>query len=108
MVAPLTAGAPALVAGDVPSFTLAAEEEKPGAGCKNAGEVLFPLFRAPNADLNMTIAMLLIAIVTVQVLAIRSHGVGHYLKEIHRPADSFPACDRRALADHLALGPSLR
>ena len=63
----------------------AAEEPAVSPGCKNAGEVLVPFFRAPNADLNMTIAMALIAIVTVQYQAIKAHGVGHYLKEFIAP-----------------------
>ena len=54
-------------------------------GCHATGEVLVPFLRAPNADLNMTIAMALIAVVTVQFFAIRSHGVGHYLKEFIAP-----------------------
>ncbi len=44
-----------------------------------------PLFRAPNADLNMTIAMALIAVVTVQIAGIASHGAGGYLKEFINP-----------------------
>lgn len=54
-----------------------------------AGDILVPFLRAPNADLNMTIAMALVAVVTVQVLAIRSHGVGHYLKEFIAPPIPF-------------------
>jgi F-type H+-transporting ATPase subunit a len=58
-------------------------------GCKEAGEVLVPFFRAPNADLNMTIAMALIAVVTVQFFAIRGHGIGNYLKEFVAPPIPF-------------------
>ena len=54
-------------------------------GCSVAGEVLVPFLRAPNADLNMTIAMALVAIITVQFFAIRAHGVGSYLKEFIAP-----------------------
>lgn len=43
--------------------------------------ILVPFLRAPNADLNMTLAMALIAIVLVQIIAVRSHGLGGYLKE---------------------------
>ena len=68
--APLVAAAPG---GEAPLALVAAAE---------AGErLLVPFFRAPNADLNMTIAMALIAVLTVQTLAIRSHGLGSYLKE---------------------------
>jgi F-type H+-transporting ATPase subunit a len=63
----------------------AVADEKPGAGCKNVGEVLVPYLRAPNADFNMTIAMALIAITTVQVMGIRAHGAGGYLKEFLNP-----------------------
>ena len=40
-----------------------------------------PIVRAPNADLNMTLAMALIAVITANVLAILSHGVLGWLKE---------------------------
>jgi F-type H+-transporting ATPase subunit a len=84
--APLTAAAgPAGTAG----YTLAAEEGATSPGCSVAGQVLYPFFRSPNADLNMTIAMALVAITTVQVLAIRAHGVGHYLKEFIAPPIPF-------------------
>jgi F-type H+-transporting ATPase subunit a len=43
--------------------------------------VLIPFLRAPNADLNMTLAMALIAIVLVQIIAVRSHGLSGYIKE---------------------------
>jgi F-type H+-transporting ATPase subunit a len=80
--APLTASvAPA----GISDVAVAAEEGKAGAGCRNVGETLVPFFRAPNADLNMTIAMALVAIVTVQVFAIRAHGIGNYLKEFVAP-----------------------
>jgi len=85
--APLTASAASLITTDGGTIAVAAAEE--GAvspGCKShPGTVLYPFFRAPNADLNMTIAMALIAVTTVQVLAIRSHGLGHYLKEFIAP-----------------------
>jgi len=42
---------------------------------------LIPLFRAPNADLNMTLAMALIAVITANVVAIMAHGVLGWLKE---------------------------
>jgi F-type H+-transporting ATPase subunit a len=44
-----------------------------------------PLLRSANSDLNMTIAMALIAVTTVQVLGVRAHGVGGYLKELSTP-----------------------
>lgn len=45
-----------------------------------------PIFRSPNADLNMTLAMALIVVVLVQYLGIRSHGPGGYIKELFTPA----------------------
>lgn len=76
---PMTAGA----------TVAAAEEGQLSPGCSNPGEVLVPFFRAPNADLNMTIAMALIAIVVVQYQAIKAHGVGSYLKEFIAPPIPF-------------------
>jgi F-type H+-transporting ATPase subunit a len=67
------------------SAVATAEDEQPGAGCKNPGEILVPFLRAPNADLNMTIAMALIAVTTVQIMGIRAHGAGGYLKEFINP-----------------------
>jgi F-type H+-transporting ATPase subunit a len=42
---------------------------------------LVPLFRAPNADLNNTFAMAVLAVVIVQAAAIISHGVKGWLLE---------------------------
>ena len=44
-----------------------------------------PLFRSPNADLNMTLGMALVVVVLVQVMGIRAHGVGGYIKELFTP-----------------------
>jgi F-type H+-transporting ATPase subunit a len=44
-----------------------------------------PFLRAPNADLNTTLAMALLAVGIVQIAGIRSHGVGGYLKELMTP-----------------------
>ena len=43
-----------------------------------------PFFRAPNADLNMTLAMALITVVTSIVVGIRSHGA-EFFKEFRNP-----------------------
>jgi F-type H+-transporting ATPase subunit a len=53
-------------------------------------KVLVPLFRAPNADLNMTLAMALVTFTTVQVLGIRAHGVGGRIKHMANPPFIFP------------------
>lgn len=42
---------------------------------------LIPILRAPNADLNMTLAMALIAVITANIIAIMAHGVGGWVKE---------------------------
>ena len=52
--------------------------------------VLVPLFRAPNADLNMTLALALVTFTTVQVLGIRAHGVGGRIKHMADPPFLFP------------------
>lgn len=44
-----------------------------------------PLFRSANSDLNMTVAMAIIAVATVQVLGVMTHGVMGYLKELATP-----------------------
>jgi F-type H+-transporting ATPase subunit a len=44
-----------------------------------------PLLRSANSDLNMTAAMALIAVGTVQVLGVASHGIVGYLKELASP-----------------------
>lgn len=43
-----------------------------------------PLFRAPNADLNMTVAMAILAIFVVQYSGVAAHGVAHF-KEFLNP-----------------------
>lgn len=44
-----------------------------------------PIFRPPTSDLNMTAAMALIAVVTVQVLGVAFQGLRGYLKELSTP-----------------------
>ena len=50
-----------------------------------AGTTLVPFLRAPNADLNMTVAMALIAVTIVQIAGVISHGAGGYVKELCTP-----------------------
>lgn len=47
--------------------------------------VFVPFFRSPNADLNMTIAMALLAVGTVQYAGIAAHGLVGYLKGLATP-----------------------
>ncbi|HUS14249.1 MAG TPA: F0F1 ATP synthase subunit A, partial [Chloroflexia bacterium] len=82
--APETAPAEGSTTGTTP----AAHAEEPRTGpCKDhPGTEFVPFFRAPNADLNTTVAMALIAVVLVQILGIRAHGFGGYAKELATPA----------------------
>jgi len=60
------------------------------AGEEHHGPTLVPLFRAPNADLNMTLAMALVTFTTIQVYGIRAHGVGGRIKHMADPPFLFP------------------
>ena len=53
-------------------------------------EVLVPLFRAPNADLNMTLAMALLTFTMVQVLGIQANGFVGRIKHMADPWFMFP------------------
>ena len=61
----------------------------PDGSCTSKDEKV-PIFRSPNADLNMTIGMALIVVVLVQVAGITSHGIGGYLKELLTPIPLAP------------------
>ena len=61
-------------------FPQAAEEGKSKyLGCK-PGEHLLELFRAPTADLNLTLALALVAFVTVEYFGFRALGWGYLSK----------------------------
>lgn len=75
----------ASVSNDSGNATGKAEE-----GAEKAKKVLVPFLRAPNADLNMTLALALVTFMTVQVLGIRSHGVKGRLKHLGDPPFLFP------------------
>ncbi len=66
-----------------------AEEPKSGLPtdiCKKEGkEEFIPFLRAPNADLNTTLAMALLAVGIVQIAGIAAHGFGGYVKELTTP-----------------------
>jgi F-type H+-transporting ATPase subunit a len=57
---------------------------------KNGQEVIIPFFRPANADLNTTAAMALIAIITVQIVGVRSNGLFGYLKHFATPVFLLP------------------
>jgi F-type H+-transporting ATPase subunit a len=62
----------------------------PAPAAEEHDKVLVPLFRAPNADINMTLAMALVTFVTVQIYGIRTHGVGGRIKHMANPPFLFP------------------
>ena len=53
-------------------------------------EVLTPFFRAPTADLNMTLALALLTFTLVQVAGISAHGVRGRIKHMADPPFLFP------------------
>lgn len=57
----------------------------PARPAAEAERVFVPFLRSPNADLNMTIAMALLAVGTVQYAGIAAHGVLGYLKGLATP-----------------------
>lgn len=53
--------------------------------CSAPNTEFVPFFRPPSADLNMTVAMAIFAVVIVQTAGFLSHGVRGYLKELSTP-----------------------
>ncbi len=53
-------------------------------------KVLVPFFRAPTADLNMTLALAILAFGVVQVVGLRAHGVRGRIKHMADPPFLFP------------------
>ena len=51
---------------------------------------LVPFLRAPNADINMTLAMALVTFTAVQYYGIKAHGVRGRVKHMAQPAFLFP------------------
>lgn len=64
--------------------------DSPAAAEEEGHAVHVPIFRPPNADLNMTLAMALVTFTTVQILGIRAHGVGGRIKHMADPPFIFP------------------
>lgn len=62
----------------------------PGVGTIYVEDTHAPILRSPSADLNMTIAMALMAIVIVQIAGIMAHGVGGRIKHMADPWWIFP------------------
>jgi F-type H+-transporting ATPase subunit a len=53
-------------------------------------KVLVPFLRAPNADINMTLAMALVTFTVVQIYGIRTHGFLGRIKHMADPPALFP------------------
>lgn len=60
------------------------------AAATEDGRELIPLFRSPSADLNMTLAMAILAVLIVQVAGIMAHGVAGRIKHMADPWWIFP------------------
>jgi F-type H+-transporting ATPase subunit a len=60
------------------------------AAAEGYGPVKIPLFRPPNADINMTLAMAVLTFTLVQLAGVRAHGVGGRLKHMADPVFLFP------------------
>jgi len=60
------------------------------AAASENGRELIPLFRSPSADLNMTLAMAILAVVIVQIAGIMAHGVVGRIKHMADPWWIFP------------------
>jgi F-type H+-transporting ATPase subunit a len=64
-------------------------EEPAATEAEGHGEFV-PIFRAPNADINMTLALALLTFTLVQVVGIRTQGVGGRIKHMAEPWFIFP------------------
>ncbi len=61
-----------------------------GAAGEEAHATLTPIFRAPTADLNMTLALALLTFTAVQIAGVSAHGVVGRLKHMADPPFLFP------------------
>jgi F-type H+-transporting ATPase subunit a len=84
------AGAGTYEVAAVPAAANSAPGEDAGEDHGETHQVLVPWFRAPNADLNMTIAMALITFTVVQIAGITAHGVKGRIKHMADPPFMFP------------------
>jgi F-type H+-transporting ATPase subunit a len=75
---------------DIAATGSAAESVSAKSAEETEHKVLVPFFRAPNADLNMTLALALVTFTAVQILGIRAHGVGGRIKHMANPPFLFP------------------
>lgn len=75
----------AVTSTDEESSTEAVHEEE-----EEHEKVLVPFFRAPTADLNMTLALSIIAFTAIQIAGISAHGVVGRIKHMADPPFLFP------------------
>ena len=64
--------------------------DQPRLATEEGEKVLVPYLRAPNADLNMTLAMALVTFTAVQILGIQKHGFRGRIKHMANPPFLFP------------------
>lgn len=72
------------------AYVATADSQMPAAAATEGERTLVPLFRSPSADLNMTLAMAILAVLIVQVAGIMAHGVGGRIKHMADPWWIFP------------------
>lgn len=65
-------------------------EQAKAAEQEETHTVLVPFLRAPTADLNMTLALSILAFGAVQVVGVRAHGVRGRIKHMADPPFLFP------------------
>jgi F-type H+-transporting ATPase subunit a len=71
-------------------YTLITNQETDTAAEEKHETVLVPFLRPPTADINMTLAMAIVAFVAIQYYGIKSHGVVGRLKHMANPPFLFP------------------
>jgi|SRR6185295_1880821 len=73
--------APAAVAASTENLPIATASEVPaenGSAICPQGELLLPFFRSVNSDVNMTLALAIIAVIAIQFFGIKELGFFHY------------------------------
>lgn len=78
---------------DAGQALIAAQDEAATETTTEATEhetTLVPILRPPTADINMTLAMAIVAFVAVQIYGIKSHGVVGRIKHLANPPFLFP------------------
>lgn len=75
-----------------PAIAAISTTESPQGGAEAVvhEKALVPFLRPPTADINMTLAMAIVAFIAVQVYGIQSHGVKGRIKHLANPPFLFP------------------